>query len=137
MNIFNKFYLELLLATALFITAIVTHSMVSIIINLLYFIIMLEIVRAVIGFLREQRVRIWILIDAFIVLTLRELIVNVVKVNKETFTGLEDILSNSTISHIFIFSTVIIFLFFLRWLAMFTSPDTKYEKIKIESQRKK
>ena len=123
MNIFNKFYLELILAIGLFIVAIFTHSMVSIIINLLYFIIMLEIVRAVIGFLREQRVRIWILIDAFIVLTLRELIVNVVKVNKETFNSLDDLLTHSTIFHIAIFAIVIIFLFFLRWLSMFTSPD--------------
>jgi len=134
MNIFNKFYLELIVAVALFLTAILTNSMVSIIINLLYFVIMLEIVRAVIGFLREQRVRIWILIDAFIVLTLRELIVNVVKINTETFNGVDEILSNSTISHIIIFSTVILFLFALRWLAMFTSPDKKYDDPKLKNE---
>jgi len=123
MNIFNKFYIEILVTGVLFIVAISTDSIVSIIINLLYFIIMLEIVRAVIGFLREHRVRIWLLIDAFIILTLRELIVNVVKINKEEFSSVHDILYNSTITHIVIFSVVILFLFVLRWLAMITSPE--------------
>jgi uncharacterized membrane protein (DUF373 family) len=45
-----------------------TNSMVEIIISLLYFIILLEIVRAVIGFIREQRIKIRFLIDAFIIL---------------------------------------------------------------------
>jgi len=129
MKILNKFYIELLVAVVLFITAIFTNSMVLIIINLLYFIIMLEIVRAVVGFLREQRVRIWLLIDAFIVLTLRELIVNVVKINKETITSTSELLANSTIYHIAIFGVVILFLFILRWLAMFTSPDRRYNNI--------
>ena len=129
MSILNKFYIELLVAVVLFITAIFTNSMVLIIINLLYFIIMLEIVRAVVGFLREQRVRIWLLIDAFIVLTLRELIVNVVKINKETITSTSELLANSTIYHIAIFGVVILFLFILRWLAMFTSPDRRYNNI--------
>ena len=79
---YNKFYIELILAIALFAIAIGTDSMITIIIYLLYFIIMLEIVRAVMSFLREKRVKIGILIDAFIILTLRELIVNVVKIRQ-------------------------------------------------------
>ncbi len=121
----NKFYIELLLAVTLFVVAVATNSIILIIINLLYFIIMLEIVRAVIGFLREQRVKIGILIDAFIVLTLREFIVNVVKINKENINSIEALLSNSTNFHILIFSGVLVFLFILRWAAMFTSPDKK------------
>ncbi len=126
----NKFYIELVLAVALFVVAIATNSMISIIINLLYFIIMLEIVRAVIGFLREQRIKIGILIDAFIILTLREFIVNVVKINKETITSFDVLLSNSTNFHIMIFSGVLVFLFILRWAAMLTSPDKKEKKLK-------
>jgi uncharacterized membrane protein (DUF373 family) len=125
MKLLSKFYFELSIAIVLFIIAISTNSMVSIIINLLYFIIVLEIVRAVVGFLREQKIKMWILIDAFIVLTLRELIVNVVKINKETITSINDLLANTTMYHIFIFSGVILFLFLLRWLAMVTSPDKK------------
>jgi len=124
----NKFYIELSLAIALFAVAVATNSMISIIINLLYFIIMLEIVRAVIGFLREQRIKIGILIDAFIILTLREFIVNVVKINKETFTSFDTLFSNSTNFHILIFSGVLVFLFILRWAAMLTSPDKKRKK---------
>jgi uncharacterized membrane protein (DUF373 family) len=125
---YNKFYIELSLAIILFIVAIYTADMISIIINLLYFIIMLEIVRAVIGFLREQRIKIGILIDAFIILTLREFIVNVVKINKENITGFDVLLSNSTNFHIMIFSGVLVFLFILRWAAMITSPDKKIKK---------
>ncbi|MEA3353810.1 MAG: phosphate-starvation-inducible PsiE family protein [Campylobacterota bacterium] len=119
----SKFYIELIVASTLFIVAIVTNSMVTIIIYLLYFIIMLEIVRAVMSFMREQRVQIRILIDAFIILALREFIVNVVKINKEKIDSLEALLTSSTNSHILVFAGVLIFLFILRWLAIFTSPD--------------
>lgn len=119
----SKFYIELIVATILFVVAIATNSMITIIIYLLYFIIMLEIVRAVMGFLREQRVQIRILVDAFIILTLREFIVNVVKINKEEITSFEMLLESSTNFHILIFSGVLVFLFIIRWLAIFTSPD--------------
>lgn len=121
----SKFYIEIIVASLLFFVAIATNSMIAIIIYLLYFMIMLEIVRAVVGFIREQRVQIRILIDAFIILTLREFIVNVVKINKESINSFEALLANSTNFHILIFSGVLIFLFILRWLAVFTSPDKK------------
>ena len=127
---YNKFYLEISIAILLFILAVAFFSIVEIIIYLLYFVILLEIVRAVIGFLREQRVRIWILVDASIVLTLRELIVNVVKVNKENLTNITDIFSNHTTINIFIFGVVLLFLFVLRFLAMHTAPDKKKKKKK-------
>jgi uncharacterized membrane protein (DUF373 family) len=124
----SKFYIELIVASALFLVAIFTGSMVTIIIHLLYFIIMLEIVRAVMSFLREQRVKIRILIDAFIILTLREFIVNVVKINKEEFTSFDMLFQNSTNFHILVFSGVLVFLFMLRWFAALTSPDKKPNK---------
>lgn len=124
----SKFYIELIVATVLFLVAIATNSMVEIIIYLLYFIIMLEIVRAVMSFLREQRVQIRILIDAFIILALREFIVNVVKLNKEDINSVADLLSNSTNYHILVFTGVLLFLFILRWLAVYTSPDRYVRK---------
>jgi uncharacterized membrane protein (DUF373 family) len=120
---YNKFYIELIVATVLFIVAVATDSVVTIIIYLLYFIIMLEIVRAVMSFLREQRVQIRILIDAFIILTLREFIVNVVKINNEEINSLSELFANSTNFHILVFSGVLIFLFILRWFAVVGSPD--------------
>lgn len=120
---YNKFYIELILAIVLFAIAIATNNMIGIIINLLYFIIMLEIVRAVMSFLREKRVKIRILIDAFIILTLRELIVNVVKINEIKIESLDMLFDHSINFHIIIFSGVLLFLFLLRWLAFFTSPD--------------
>ena len=119
----SKYYIEIIVATVLFITAVATDNMIAIIIYLLYFMIMLEIVRAVLGFIREKRVQIRILIDAFIILTLREFIVNVVKINKENLHSFESLLTNSINFHILIFSGVLIFLFILRWLAVVTSPD--------------
>ncbi len=119
----TKYYLEITLAVILFIVAVATNSMITIIIYMLYFMIMLEIVRAVIGFMREKRVQIRILIDVFIILTLREFIVNVVKINKEQIHSLEALFSSSTNFHILIFSGVLVFLFILRWFAIMTSPD--------------
>ncbi len=122
---YNKFYIELILAIVLFFVAIGTNNMIVIIIYLLYFIIMLEIVRAVMSFLRERRVQIGILIDAFIILTLRELIVNVVKINEVKIDSIDTLLTNTINFHILIFCGVLLFLFLLRWLAILTSPDKK------------
>jgi len=120
---YNKFYIELILAVVLFAIAVGTNSMIVIIIYILYFIIMLELVRAVMSFLREKRVKIGILIDAFIILTLRELIVNVVKINEVKLDSFDTLLENSINFHILIFSGVTLFLFLLRWLSKLTSPD--------------
>ena len=119
----NKYYIELVLASTLFLIALATNAMIEIIIGLLYFIIMLEIVRAVMSFLREKRIQLRILIDAFIILALREFIVNVVKINNEDISSVDALLSSSVNFHILIFSGVLVFLFILRWLAIFTSPD--------------
>jgi uncharacterized membrane protein (DUF373 family) len=119
----NKFYIEIILAIILFVVAVATSTIVTIIVYLLYFIIMLEIVRALVSFIREKRIKIRILIDAFIILTLREFIVNVIKINEENINSFDALFTNSTNFHILIFSGVLIFLFILRWLAFFTSPD--------------
>jgi len=126
-HFFAKFYLEIVIAVILFIYAMFSENLVSVIISLLYFIILLEIVRAVVGFIREERIKIGILIDAFIILALREFIVNVVKINNESINGIDSLFSNSITFHILVFSGVLLFLFFLRWLAYLTSPN-KYPK---------
>ena len=119
----NKFYIELIVAVVLFSVALALDKVLDIIIALLYFIIFLEIIRALMSFIREQRIKIRILIDAFIILALREFIVNVVKINQEEFDTIDSLFQSSTNYHILIFSGVLLFLFFLRWLAFFTSPD--------------
>ncbi len=119
----SKFYIEIIVAIVLFAFAVATNSIVNVIIYLLYFVILLEIVRAVLNFIREKRIKIRILIDAFIILTLREFIVNVVKLNKEDINSFDALFNNSTNFHILVFSGVLLFLFLLRWLAYFTSPD--------------
>jgi len=117
----QKLYIELIAATALFAFALFTNSMIQFIIHMLYFIIFLEIVRAVANYIREQRVIISLLVDAFIILTLREFIVNVVKINDVSFTSLDEVINNSININLFILSGVIVFLFFVRFLAVKTS----------------
>ena len=120
----NKFYVEMSIAIVFFIYALTTNNMIDIIIGLLYFIIFLEIIRLISDYIREKRIKIRIIIDTFIILTLRELVVNVVKVNKVEFNSISDIFESTVNSHIMIFSGVLLFLFLLRYLALVTSPDS-------------
>jgi len=117
----EKLYIELIVATGLFVFALFTNSMIQFIIHMLYFIIFLEIVRAVANYIREQRVIISLLVDAFIILTLREFIVNVVKINDVSFTSIDEVINNSININLFILSGVIVFLFLVRFLAVKTS----------------
>ena len=113
----DKFYWEIIISVILFGIALVTGSILEFIISMLYFIIFLEIVRAVSNFIREQKIKITLLIDAFIILTLREFIVNVVKINKEDFSSFTMVFTSSVNFHIMIFSGVLVFLFLLRYVA--------------------
>lgn len=117
----DKFYVEVGVATILFIIAIWQNMLMEFIIYMLYFIIFLEIVRAVINYVREQRVVLSILVDAFIILTLREFIVNVVKVNKEKFESIDAVLSSSISLNLLILSIVILFLLIVRYFSVKTS----------------
>jgi uncharacterized membrane protein (DUF373 family) len=100
------------------------------IIYMLYFIIFLEIVRAVINYIREQRVVLALLVDAFIILSLRELIVNVVKINKENIDSLDALLNSSLNYNILIISGVILFLLVVRYFAVKTSQRYLLEGLK-------
>ena len=91
------------------------------IIYMLYFIIFLEIVRAVVNYLREERVSLSLLVDAFIILALREFIVNVVKVNKENLNTFEAIFTSSVNMNLLVLSGVIVFLLFIRYLSVISS----------------
>ncbi|AXX86728.1 hypothetical protein [Malaciobacter marinus] len=126
----DKFYVEILVATLLFIIAIAMNKLMDFIIYMLYFIIFLEIVRIVINFIREQKVVLSILVDAFIILTLRELILNVVKVNKEDLTSFDALFSSPVNFNIMILSGVIIFLFFVRYLSIKTCPQNLLQETK-------
>jgi uncharacterized membrane protein (DUF373 family) len=117
----DKLYIELLIAGVLFLIALVLDMLMDFIIYMLYFIIFLEIVRAVVNYIREQRVTLSLLVDAFIILALREFIVNVVKVNKEELTSLEAIYSNGINYNLLILSGVILFLLIVRYLSVISS----------------
>ena len=117
----DKLYLELSVAAILFLIALALDKLMDFIIYMLYFIIFLEIVRAVVNYVREQRVALSLLVDAFIILALREFIVNVVKVNKEELTSLEAIYSNGINYNLLILSGVILFLLVIRYLSVISS----------------
>lgn len=123
MNLFkeNKLYVEIALASVLFVVALVTNLLMEFIIYMLYFIIFLEVIRAVLNYIREQRIVLTILIDAFIILTLREFIVNVVKVNKEDINSLDMLFSSAVNFNLLVLAGVIIFLLVVRYLSVKTS----------------
>jgi len=117
----DKLYIELFVASGLFTAALITDNMINFIIYMLYFIIFLEIVRAVVNYIREQRVILSLLVDAFLILTLREFIVNVVKINNANFYSLDELLANSLNLNLLLLSIIIIFLFLVRFLSVKTS----------------
>ena len=117
----DKLYIELGIAAVLFLIALALDMLMDFIIYMLYFIIFLEIVRAVVNYIREQRVTLSLLVDAFIILALREFIVNVVKINKEQLTTVEAIFSSPVNFNLLILSGVIIFLLVVRYLSVISS----------------
>jgi len=126
----EKFYIEIGLSSVLFIIALTMDMLMEFIIYMLYFIIFLEIVRAVVNYIREQRVILSMLVDAFIILSLRELIVNVVKINKENIDSLDTLFASSLNYNILIISGVIVFLLFVRYLSVKTSQKYLVDKMK-------
>ena len=122
LNFFSdKLYIELSVAAILFLIALSLDKLMDFIIYMLYFIIFLEIVRAVANYIREQRVTLSLLVDAFIILALREFIVNVVKINKEELNTIEAVLSSPVNFNLLILSGVIIFLLVVRYLSVISS----------------
>ena len=122
LNFFSdKLYIELTITAVLFLIALALDKLMDFIIYMLYFIIFLEIVRAVVNYVREQRVTMSLLVDAFIILALREFIVNVVKVNKEELTTIEAIFSSAVNYNLLILSGVILFLLVVRYLSVISS----------------
>lgn len=122
LNFFSdKLYIELSVAAVLFLIALSLDKLMDFIIYMLYFIIFLEIVRAVANYIREQRVTLSLLVDAFIILALREFIVNVVKINKEELNTIEAVLSSPINFNLLILSGVIIFLLVVRYLSVISS----------------
>ena len=122
LNFFSdKLYIELLVAAILFLIALALDKLMDFIIYMLYFIIFLEIVRAVVNYVREQRVALSLLVDAFIILALREFIVNVVKINKEELHSFEALFSSAVNYNLMILSGVIIFLLIVRYLSVISS----------------
>ena len=122
LNFFSdKLYIEISIASVLFIIALATNKLMDFIIYMLYFIIFLEIVRAVVNYVREQRVALSLLVDAFIILSLREFIVNVVKVNKEDLSTIEALFSSAVNLNLLVLSGVIVFLLLVRFLSVRTS----------------
>ena len=122
LNFFSdKLYIEISIASILFIIALATNMLMDFIIYMLYFIIFLEIVRAVVNYVREQRVALSLLVDAFIILALREFIVNVVKVNKENISTIDELFSSAVNLNLFVLAGVIIFLLIVRFLSVKTS----------------
>ena len=124
----DKLYIEISIASVLFIIALSMDMLMDFIIYMLYFIIFLEIVRAVVNYVREERVVLSLLVDAFIILALREFIVNVVKVNKEDLPTFEALFSSPVNLNLMVLSGVIVFLLLVRFLSVKTSQRYLFGK---------
>ncbi len=131
----DKLYIELSIATVLFVVAVIMDKLMDFIIYMLYFIIFLEIIRAVVNYITEERITTILLVDAFIILTLREFIVNVVKINKEDLPTFEAVFSSSININLLVLSGVIVFLLFIRYLSVISSQRYLF-KDKIEELKK-
>ena len=122
LNFFSdKLYIEISITTVLFFIALMLDRVMDFIIYMLYFIIFLEIVRTVVNYIREQRVIMSLLVDAFIILALREFILNVVKINKEQLGSIEALFCSPINYNLFILAGVILFLMVVRYLSVITS----------------
>ena len=122
LNFFSdKLYIEISITTVLFFIALMLDRVMDFIIYMLYFIIFLEIVRTVVNYIREQRVIMSLLVDAFIILALREFILNVVKINKEQLSSIEALFCSPINYNLFILAGVILFLMVVRYLSVITS----------------
>lgn len=117
----NKFYVELSLASIIFAVALFMDRLMDAIIYMLYFVIVLEITRAVVNYIREERVILTTLVDAFVILALRELIVNVVKINDKNIDSWNALFTSPNNFNIMVISGVIIFLIVVRYLVVKTS----------------
>ena len=126
----DKLYIELSIASILFVIALATGMLMDFIIYMLYFIIFLEIVRAVVNYIREQRVALSLLVDAFIILALREFIVNVVKVNKEDYRTIDELFSSAVNLNLFVLAGVVIFLLIVRYFSVKTSQKYLFDRNK-------
>jgi hypothetical protein len=62
-----------------------------------------------------------LLVDAFIILALREFIVNVVKINKEQLNSFDALFSSAVNFNLLILSGVIVFLLLVRYLSVISS----------------
>lgn len=126
----NKFYVELTLASILFAGALLFGKLLDTIIYMLYFIIFLEITRAVVNYIREERVILTTLVDAFVILALRELIVNVVKINDEEINSWDKLFASHLNFNIMVISGVIVFLLIVRYMSVKTSQKYIFEKMR-------
>ncbi len=117
----NKFYVELTLASIIFTVALFMDRLMDAIIYMLYFVIFLEITRAVVNYIREERVILTTLVDAFVILALRELIVNVVKINDKNIDSWNSLFNSPMNFNIMVISGVILFLLLVRYLVIKTS----------------
>lgn len=111
----NSVSLPVIVASILFGIAFLLENPVAIVINLLYFIIILEVTRMVDEYIRspDHRVKIRYLVDAAIIASLREIIIIVVDSHH---------LLNNTRS-LEVYGCITLSLMVLRYISMKISPD--------------
>lgn len=119
---------EIILAAGLFIYGMAMESLVKAVVDGLYFLILLEITRTAVDYVKkpEQRLKIRYLIDAVIIADLREL--TLIIVDSHSIEGKLGIFA--------LYFAALLFLFFIRYISMKISPDEYEQEYKQASQTK-
>ena len=117
----HKTLLEVSVAIILFLYASISGNIVNTIIYILYFIIFLELTNLVFDFIAYMQIKIKIVLNTFIIIILRELIVVISKLGKIEITSTEMLWQTPSVYHIIIYTIAILVLFFIKYISIITS----------------
>ena len=117
----HKTLIEVSVAIILFLYASISGNIVNTIIYILYFIIFLELTNLVFDFIAYMQIKIKIVLNTFIIIILRELIVVISKLGKIEITSTEMLWQTPSVYHIIIYTIAILVLFFIKYISIITS----------------
>ena len=117
----HRTILEVAVATLLFLYASFSGNIVNTIIYILYFIIFLELTNLVFDFITYMQIKIKIVLNTFIIIILRELIVVISKLGKVEISSVEMLWQTPSVYHIIIYTIAVLVLFFIKYISIITS----------------
>ena len=113
-------YFRFFVATVFFILAIGTNSILEFIIYILYFIIFIELTNITAELIIRKHIKMRYIIDTFIVISLRELIVSVSKMSSSqpNYSDIFTFIQQAQNLNVMVYSGVILFLFLIKYITL-------------------